>query len=62
MTGSHRLAGPSAVAVFLAVAPPPAALELKWNQARAGAGLAWRMLLPPGECDNGLDAALTKEF
>ena len=38
-----------------------AAGEVKWNQARAGAGLAWRMPLPPGECDNGLDAALTYE-
>ncbi len=38
-----------------------AAGELKWYQARAGAGLAFRRSLPPGACDNGLDVALTYE-
>ncbi len=38
-----------------------AAGELKWYQARAGAGLAFRKSLAPGACDNGLDIALTYE-
>ena len=38
-----------------------AAGELKWNQARGGVGFAFRKSLPPGACDNGLDAALTYE-
>jgi len=38
-----------------------AAGELKWSQARAGTGIAWRTGLAPGACDNGLDAALTYE-
>jgi hypothetical protein len=35
--------------------------ELKWYQARAGAGLGWHAPLGRGETYNGLDAALTLE-
>jgi hypothetical protein len=63
--------GFSFVATFDSLTPPwarseavhgasDAGTELEWHQARGGVGIAWRKAWP-GDCDNGLDIALTLE-